>query len=86
MTTLTRIPETEADLLAAASGVSPTIALERAGRLSELERAVLDWSAPLVGDVLSDREIGHRLGLRPDEVRRVRELAASKLRHPAFAG
>ncbi len=80
------IPESEADLLAAASGVTPEVAGDRVGRLSELERTVLEWSAPLADDVLSDREIAHRLGIHRNQVRRTRDLAAGKLRHPAFCG
>jgi len=82
-TTMTTIPETEADLLAAASGVTPDVARQRVGRLSELERTVLDWSAPFADDALSDREMARRLGMHPHEVRRARELAACKLRHPS---
>ena len=85
MMTMTTIPETEADLLAAASGVTPEVAGGRLGRLSELEQTVLEWSAPLADDGLSDREIAHRLGMHRHEVRRIRDLAASKLRHPAFS-
>lgn len=84
--TMTMIPETEADLLAAAAGVTPGLARERMGRLSELERSVLDWSAPYADDALPDREIARRLGLHPHHVRRVRELATSKLRHPSTSG
>ena len=84
--TMTKFPETEADLLAAASGVTPDVARQRAGRLSELERTVLDWSAPFADDALPDREIARRLGMHPNEVRRARELAACKLRHPSFSG
>jgi len=82
---MTMIPETEADLLASAVGVTPGVARERMGRLSETERSVLDLSAPLGESALSDREVARRLGLHPGEVRRVRMLAASKLRHPSLS-
>ena len=65
------------------------VSLEKAfaailGTLGERESAVLKLRFGFGGDKpLSSEEIGKRLGLEPEEVRRITGKAIRKLRHPA---
>jgi hypothetical protein len=83
--TLTDIPRSEADMLALATGLRAADVQRHLARLSELERSVLEWRAPIAGQSVSDREIARRLGIPRKQVQRVAEIATGKLCHPAFA-
>lgn len=82
--TTTAIPRTEHELLAQATGLAPEKVAARLAKLSETERNVIELCAPYAGATLPEREVARRLGLRRHEVRRIHELASSKLRHPAL--
>jgi DNA-directed RNA polymerase sigma subunit (sigma70/sigma32) len=78
------MPPTEVDVLMLATDCDRHDVRNRLWRLSELERNVLEWRAPIAGGSIDDREVARRLGVHRRDVRRIAEIATGKLRHPAF--